>query len=73
MSLLTAAVVNYWNSKQALLVSGANIKTVNGVSILGSGDLPVAGTGSGILLADTYNPAATTGILICSKYNPSAT
>jgi hypothetical protein len=28
--------------KQATLVSGSNIKTVNGVSLLGSGDLPIA-------------------------------
>jgi hypothetical protein len=33
--------------KQATLVSGTNIKTINGVSILGSGDLPVSGSGGG--------------------------
>lgn len=31
-----------WNAKQAALVSGTNIKTVNGNSLLGSGDLSVA-------------------------------
>lgn len=36
---------------QAPLVSGTNIKTVNGSSILGAGDLSVAGTG-GIALTD---------------------
>lgn len=30
------------SGKQAALVSGTNIKTVNGISILGSGDLTVA-------------------------------
>ena len=30
-------------SRQAVLVSGTNIKTINGASILGSGDLPVGG------------------------------
>lgn len=32
---------------QALLVSGTNIKTINGTSILGSGDLTVSGSGGG--------------------------
>jgi hypothetical protein len=32
-------------SKQNTLVSGTNIKTINGTSILGSGDLPLAGGG----------------------------
>ena len=31
---------------QATLISGTNIKTINSQSILGSGDLPVSGTGS---------------------------
>jgi len=34
------------NSKQATLVSGANIKTINGTSILGSGNLTISGGGS---------------------------
>lgn len=33
-------------SKQDSLVSGSNIKTINGVSILGSGDIAVSGGGS---------------------------
>jgi hypothetical protein len=33
-----------WNAKQAALVSGTNIKTINGESILGSGDITVAGS-----------------------------
>lgn len=36
-----------WNGKQAALVSGTNIKTINGTTILGSGDLTVAGGGGG--------------------------
>jgi len=32
-----------WNAKQAALVSGTNIKTVNGNSILGNGDLSTKG------------------------------
>lgn len=34
------------NGKQATLVSGTNIKTINGTSILGSGDLTISGGGS---------------------------
>jgi hypothetical protein len=34
-------------SRQATLVSGTNIKTINGSSILGSGDLTVSGGGGG--------------------------
>ena len=33
-------------SKQDLLVSGTNIKTINGNSLLGSGDLIISGGGS---------------------------
>lgn len=35
-----------WNDKQDTLVSGENIKTINGESIVGSGDITIAG-GSG--------------------------
>ena len=35
-----------WNAKQDALVSGTNIKTINGNSVLGSGDLVVSGGGS---------------------------
>lgn len=34
------------DGKQATLVSGTNIKTINGTSVLGSGDLTVSGGGS---------------------------
>ncbi|CAA9199044.1 NHL repeat-containing protein [Flavobacterium collinsii] len=33
------------NAKQATLVSGTNIKTVNGISVLGSGDISIPGGG----------------------------
>ena len=39
-----AAVESVTNTKQASLVSGTNIKTVNGTSLLGSGDLVVSST-----------------------------
>lgn len=42
------------DAKQDALVSGTNIKTVNGQSILGSGDLVIAGGGGGGLLPYKY-------------------
>lgn len=38
-------LVDAVDSKQATLVSGTNIKTVNGNSVLGSGDIAVSGGG----------------------------
>lgn len=38
---------NTFNNKQAALVSGTNIKTVNGTTLLGSGDLGTIGVGYG--------------------------
>jgi hypothetical protein len=37
------------SGKQASLVSGTNIKTVNGVTLLGSGDLVISGGGSPLM------------------------
>lgn len=44
-------------AKQATLVSGTNIKTINGTSILGSGDITISGGGSSSFtgLTDTPN------------------
>lgn len=41
-----------FNNKQATLVSGTNIKTVNGNSLLGSGDITISG-GGGITVGST--------------------
>lgn len=41
------ATTSQVNAKQDTLVSGTNIKTVNGNSLLGSGDLVISGGGSG--------------------------
>lgn len=43
-----AEIVASLATKQATLVSGTNIKTINGTSVLGSGDFVVAGGGSNI-------------------------
>lgn len=42
------------NGKQATLVSGTNIKTVNGQSLLGSGDIPISGGGSYVPMPETF-------------------
>lgn len=39
---ITASDITNWNGKQAALVSGANIKTVNGNSLLGSGNISIS-------------------------------
>jgi hypothetical protein len=44
---LTAADWTTFNNKQAALVSGTNIKTINGASILGSGNIVISG-GTGL-------------------------
>jgi hypothetical protein len=42
------------DKKQPLLVSGKNVKTINGQSILGEGDLEISGGGSGGSSAGAY-------------------
>lgn len=42
---LTAADWTTFNGKQATLVSGTNIKTINSTSLLGSGDITISGGG----------------------------
>lgn len=44
---LTSTDWNTFNGKQAALVSGSNIKTVSGTTLLGSGDLGTIGVGYG--------------------------
>jgi hypothetical protein len=44
-----------FNGKQAALVSGTNIKTINTNSILGSGDLTISGTPAGSTTQVQYN------------------
>lgn len=57
------------NSKQAKLVSGTNIKTINGTSILGSGNITISGGGGGtsgggkefVEIEPLFEPAGYTG------------
>jgi hypothetical protein len=47
-----SALVELDNEKQATLISTSNIKTINGTTILGAGDLTVTGTGEMNVQAD---------------------
>jgi hypothetical protein len=49
-----------FNGKQAALVSGTNIKTINGNTLLGSGDLVISG-GGGITVGTTAVTSGTIG------------
>ena len=42
---ISSATQSALNAKQATLVSGTNIKTINGTSLLGSGDITISGGG----------------------------
>lgn len=46
--VLTSTDWSIFNSKQTALVSGTNIKTINGNSILGSGDITISGGSGGV-------------------------
>jgi len=54
---LTSTDWNTFNGKQATLVSATNIKTVNGSSLLGSGDLAVSAAPAGSTTQVQYNNA----------------
>ena len=50
--------IYYWKPIQSQLVSGENIKTINGQSILGSGDIVIGGgNGSDIDIVTEVNPS----------------
>ena len=48
------AINNKLAKKQDTLVSGTNIKTINGNSLLGSGDVTISGSGSGDSVSSAY-------------------
>ena len=62
---MTTSLAADLGSKQANLVSGVNIKTINGSSILGSGNITVSG---GISLLDVYPVGAV--YISVSNINP---
>lgn len=51
LSGVTSSIQTQLNGKQSTLTSGTTIKTINGTSILGSGDLVVSSSGSYLPLA----------------------
>lgn len=66
---ITEANISTWNGKQATLVSGTNIKTINGDSILGSGNLTIeAGAGIDYLTQEEYEARKEAGTLDENKY-----
>jgi len=72
---VTSAIQTQLNAKQATLVSGTNIKTINGTSLLGSGDIVISGTidGSGTANELAYwTDSDTLGTLAVATY-PSLT
>lgn len=55
--------ITYVDKKQAQLVSGTNIKTINGNSILGSGNLTISGGSGGVSdVASKINVAMDNGV-----------
>lgn len=60
------------SSKQDVLVSGQNIKTINGNSLLGSGNLQIQGEGLSITVDDTLSTTSTNPVqnkVITEKIN----
>ena len=59
--LVTDSQISTWNAKQDALVSGTNIKTVNNESLLGSGNIDIAGGSVYLLTSDDFNWNSTAG------------
>jgi hypothetical protein len=49
---ITSSDITNWNGKQAALVSGTNIKTINNQSLLGSGNISVTSSGTSVPTAN---------------------
>jgi hypothetical protein len=65
---ISTATQTALNAKQAVLVSGTNIKTVNGVSVIGAGNVPV-----GTVTDTALNVTAVAGADITSSVTTSTT
>lgn len=64
------ASASTWNAKQAALVSATNIKTINGLSVLGSGNLTIASAnGASTLLSSLVTPTFNSGSSITNLYS----
>ena len=70
--LITASDLNNWNGKQDELVSGNNIKTINNISLLGSGNINI-NTGNTFYFDGQNTPANVAMInQICDAYDSGA-
>lgn len=70
--LITASDLNNWNGKQDKLVSGNNIKTINNISLLGSGNINI-NTGNTFYFDGQNTPANVAMInQICDAYDSGA-
>lgn len=63
------SVYDLANGKQDKLVSGTNIKTINGESILGSGDIAISGGGSGAYAEINHGTSDTTFTLTPNTFH----
>lgn len=71
---LTSSDWNMFNDKQDFLSSGVTIKTINGVSVLGSGDIVISGGGGGTVTDFTFSNAnGIEGIVNTSTTTPELT
>lgn len=61
------------DAKQATLVSGTNIKTINGSSLLGSGDISISGVGTGTANTIAYWDTTTSIASLATTTYPSLT
>ena len=64
---ITSAKITAWDGKQDALVSGTNIKTINGETILGSGNISIQGGGGGGSLAACSANNTTSGTVATSN------
>jgi hypothetical protein len=66
--LVTDVMISAWNAKQNQLISGQNIKTINGQSPLGPGDISVSNQGTVVTDANpqpgSTNPVQSNGVAI---------
>lgn len=66
---VSSATSTALSGKQATLVSGTNIKTINGNSVLGSGDLSISVSAGGSSGQLQYNNTGSLGALSTSSWN----
>lgn len=68
---LQKQINDLFSGKQDTLVSGTNIKTVNGESLLGAGNLAIAGGGASLPAVQTFTGAKTLALADINTYNVS--